>query len=254
MESFDYHQAAEMLAWQVELGATEAICDAPVNRYEVPASAPKASAKATKGPQPLQAAETPDPVALARRAAQSAQTLEELRAAIQGFEHCELHKGARNLVFADGVPGAPLMILGESPDRDEDRAGKPFAGRAGQMLDRMLAAIDMGRDRNVYLSNILPWRTPQGRDPKPDEIAMMRPFVQRHIELAKPKVLVLFGNWSCQSLLEKRSIMRLRGNWTKAADLSCMPMVHPGYLLRNPEAKREAWADLLSVQAKLRDG
>ncbi|MBO9430794.1 uracil-DNA glycosylase [Sulfitobacter sp. R18_1] len=254
MESFDYHQAAEMLAWQVELGATEAICDAPVNRYEVPASPPKASAKLAKGPQPLQASEQPDPVALARRAAQGAQTLEELRAAIQGFEHCELHKGARNLVFADGVPGAPLMILGESPDRDEDRAGKPFVGRAGQMLDRMLAAIDMGRDRNVYLSNILPWRTPQGRDPKPDEIAMMRPFVQRHIELAKPKVLVLFGNWSCQSLLEKRSIMRLRGNWTKAADLSCMPMVHPGYLLRNPEAKREAWADLLSVQAKLRDG
>ncbi|WP_411974571.1 uracil-DNA glycosylase [Sulfitobacter faviae] len=254
MESFDYHQAAEMLAWQVELGATEAICDAPVNRYEVPASAPKASAKLAKGPQPLQTSEQPDPVALARRAAQGAQSLEELRAAIQGFEHCELHKGARNLVFADGVPGAPLMILGESPDRDEDRAGKPFVGRAGQMLDRMLAAIDMGRDRNVYLSNILPWRTPQGRDPKPDEIAMMRPFVQRHIELAKPKVLVLFGNWSCQSLLEKRSIMRLRGNWTKAADLSCMPMVHPGYLLRNPEAKREAWADLLSVQAKLRDG
>lgn len=254
MESFDYHQAAELLAWQVELGATEAICDAPVNRYEVPASPPTASAKLGKGPQPLQAAETPDPVALARRAAQGAQTLDELRAAIQGFEACELHRGARNLVFCDGVPGAPLMILGEAPDRDEDRAGKPFVGRTGQMLDRMLAAIDMGRDRNVYLSNILPWRTPQGRDPKPDEIAMMRPFVQRHIELAKPKVLVLFGNWSCQSLLEKRSIMRLRGNWTKAADLSCMPMVHPAYLLRNPEAKREAWADLLSVQAKLRDG
>ena len=180
-----------MLAWQVELGATEAICDAPVNRYEVPASPPKASAKIGKGPQPLQASETPDPVALARRAARGAQTLEELRAAVQGFEHCELHKGARNLVFADGVPGAPLMIFGESPDRDEDRAGKPFVGRTGQMLDRMLAAIDMGRDRNVYLSNILPWRTPQGRDPKPDEIAMMRPFVQRHIELAKPKVLLV---------------------------------------------------------------
>ena len=124
----DYHQAVELLAWQVELGATEAICDAPVNRYEVPASPPKASAKIAKGPQPMQAAEKPDPVALARRAAQGAQTLDELRAAIQGFEACELHKGARNLVFSDGVPGAPLMIFGESPDRDEDRAGKPFVG------------------------------------------------------------------------------------------------------------------------------
>ncbi|MEP3687344.1 MAG: uracil-DNA glycosylase [Sulfitobacter dubius] len=253
MESFDYHQAAEMLAWQVELGATEAICDAPVNRYEVPASPPKAKAPA-KGPQPLRPEAKPDPVALATRAAAGAQTIEELRTALQRFEHCELHKGARNMVFSDGVPGAPIMILGEVPDREEDRAGKPFVGRTGQMLDRMLAAIDMGRDRNVYLSNILPWRTPQNRDPKPDEIAMMRPFVQRHIALAKPKVLVLFGNWSCQSLLEKRSIMRLRGTWTKAADVVCLPMVHPAALLRNPAAKREAWADLLSLQAKLRDG
>jgi len=253
MESMDYHQAAELLAWQVELGATEAICDTPVNRYEVPASQPKAKA-AAKGPQPMRPSAEPDLVALAQRAAAGAQSLEELQAALQAFEHCDLRKGARSMVFSDGVPGAPVMILGEVPDREEDRAGKPFVGRTGQMLDRMLAAIDMGRDRNVYLSNILPWRTPQNRDPKPDEIAMMRPFVQRHIALAKPKVLVLFGNWSCQSLLEKRSIMRLRGTWTKATEVDCLPMVHPAQLLRNPAAKREAWADLLSLQARLRDG
>lgn len=253
MESIDYHQAVELLAWQVELGATEAICEAPVNRYEVPASPPK-PAKAARGPQPLRPEAKPDPVAQAREAAKRAATLEDLRAAMQAFEPCELRRGARNMVFADGVPGAPVMILGEVPNREEDRAGRPFVGAEGAMLDRMLAAIDMGRDRNVYLSTILPWRTPQDRAPKPDEIAMMRPFVQRHIELAKPKVLVLFGNWSCQSLLEKRSIQRLRGNWTRAADLSCLPMVHPGALLRNPAAKREAWEDLLSLKAKLRDG
>ncbi|MEX3316711.1 uracil-DNA glycosylase family protein [Sulfitobacter sp. PS-8MA] len=253
MESLDYHQAAELLAWQVELGATEAICDAPVNRYEVPASPPKAKA-AARGPQPLRPEAKPDPVALARQAAQAAQTLDELRAAVEGFEPCELRKGARNLVFSDGVPGAPVMFLGEAPGREEDRAGKPFVGRAGQMLDRMLAAIDMGRDRNVYITNVLPWRPPQNRDPKADEIAMMRPFVLRHIELAKPKLLVLVGNWSCQTLLEKRGIIRLRGTWTEAAGLPCLPMVHPAYLLRNPAFKREAWADLLSLKARLRDG
>jgi len=171
------------------------------------------------------------------------------------YDHCDLRKGARNLVFCDGVPGSRVMIIGEAPGRDEDRIGKPFVGRAGQLLDRMLAAIDLGRDRegtgSVYITNVLPWRPPQNRDPKPDEMAMMLPFLKRHIALAKPDVLVVMGNVSCQALLGKRGITRLRGHWSEAEGLPVMPMFHPAYLLRNPAAKREAWADLLDLRARL---
>lgn len=259
MESMSFHSDLALLDWQMELGATEAICDAPVNRYELPATLGKPKAVAAAA-QPV-AAPTPvaqdDPVAVAEGAARAAQTLGDLRAAVEAYPHCELKKGARNLVFSDGIPGARVMLVGEAPGRDEDLQGRPFVGRAGQLLDKMLAAINMGRaDENapVYITNVLPWRPPQNRDPKPHEIAMMKPFVQRHIELAKPDVLVLVGNWSCQALLGKRGITRLRGHWTEAAGLPALPMFHPAYLLRSPEKKQEAWADLLSLQAKLRQG
>jgi DNA polymerase len=192
-----------------------------------------------------------DPVAIARKAAGAAQDLGSLEAALGGYAHCELKKGARNLVFSDGVPGARVMIVGEAPGRDEDREGRPFVGRAGQLLDKMLAAIDLSRAESVYITNVLPWRPPQNRDPKPEEIAMMKPFLERHIALAKPEVLVIVGNISCQALLGKKGITRLRGNWTEAYGLPALPMFHPAYLLRNPAAKREAWADLLSLKARL---
>ncbi len=195
-----------------------------------------------------------DPVADATRAAGEAGDLDALRDALAAYPHCDLRHGARNLVFSDGVRGAPLMIVGEAPGRDEDREGRPFVGRAGQLLDRMLAAIGMGRDRDVYITNVLPWRPPQNRDPKPEEIAMMQPFVARHIELSAPKVLIVMGNISCQALLGRRGITRLRGSWQHAHGCPAMPMFHPAYLLRNPAAKREAWADLLEIRAYLESG
>ena len=158
------------------------------------------------------------------------------------------------MVFSDGVPGARVMIIGEAPGRDEDREGRPFVGRAGQLLDRMLAAIDLSRASSVYITNVLPWRPPQNRDPMPEEIAMMQPFLHRHIALANPDVLVVAGKHSCQARLGKRGITRLRGGWTEAQGKPALPMFHPAYLLRNPAAKREAWADLLSLKARLRDG
>ena len=145
------------------------------------------------------------------------------------------------------------MIIGEAPGRDEDREGKPFVGRAGQLLDRMFDAIGMARSENVYITNVLPWRPPQNRDPKPDEVAMMMPFVRRHIALARPKVLVAMGNHSCHALLAKRGITKLRGQWHAALDLPVLPMLHPAYLLRQPHAKRQAWDDLLSLKQKLRE-
>ncbi|ALG91318.1 MULTISPECIES: uracil-DNA glycosylase [Actibacterium] len=252
--ALDYHTAKALLAWQVELGATEAIGEVAVNRYEaaaepVPAAVPPVVA-------PVAAAEV-DPVAVAKAAAAAAGDLEGLRAALEAFEFCELKKGARNLVFADGRPGAGVMVIGEAPGREEDQQGRPFVGRAGQLLDRMFAAIGMGRDAPdpgaaLYITNILPWRPPQNRDPKPEEVAMMLPFVERHVELADPDLLVLMGNHSCQALLGRKGITRLRGHWMQALGRPALPMFHPAYLLRNPHAKREAWHDLLMLQAKLR--
>jgi DNA polymerase len=150
-----------------------------------------------------------------------------------------------------------VLILGEAPGRDEDLQGKPFVGAAGQLLDRMFAAIGLSRSSDdpasaLYITNVMPWRPPANRDPTPEEIAMMRPFVERHIALAKPQVVVVMGNTPCAALLGTKGILRLRGQWTEALGLPVMPMTHPAYLLRNPAAKREAWADLLDIQAKLR--
>ncbi len=259
MESaIDWHRARALLEWQLELGVDETISDAPIDRFALERAlrekaATPAVAVADKAPAPP--AETRvDPVAVARQAADAAGDLEALRAALGGFEHCELKKGARNLVFSDGVPGARVMIVGEAPGRDEDREGRPFVGRAGQLLDRMLAAIGLARAESVYITNVLPWRPPQNRDPKPDEIAMMQPFLRRHIALAAPELLIITGNISAHALLGKRGITRLRGTWTEALGLPAMPMVHPAYLLRTPLAKREAWVDLLEIQARLRQG
>ena len=250
MESQEFDAALAALAWQVELGADEAIGDVPVNRYDAPKPTPKPSVAAA-APMVSPPAPDADPVAEARRAAQAANTLEDLQAALGAYPHCTLKQGARNLVFADGVAGAPLMIVGEAPGRDEDREGRPFVGRAGQLLDRMLAAIGRDRAKDTYITNVLPWRPPQNRDPKPEEIAMMQPFLARHIALSAPKVLIIMGNISAQALLGKRGITRLRGTWEDVQGVPTMPSFHPAYLLRNPAAKRAAWADLLDVRARL---
>ena len=278
---------AALIAWQAELGADEAITDTPVDRYaEVlqhpapPAQAqgaakPRTEAAPDTGPNPGPNAKTrataptasappptgtPDPVAAAVATAQAqaaaAPDLAALAAAQSGYPHCVLKQGARNFVFADGLAGARVMILGEAPGRDEDLEGRPFVGRAGQLLDRMFAPIGLSRtapapQSALYIANILPWRPPGNRDPDSDEIAMMLPFVQRHIALAAPDVLVLMGNTPCGAILGRRGITRMRGQWTQALGLPVLPMLHPAYLLRNPSAKRDAWADLLALRAKL---
>ncbi len=264
-QALGFHTAKALLEWQVELGADEAIGDAPVDRYALEEAAPKpARATAPQPAAPVQQSapqSSPgsaiDPVADATRLAAGASDLAGLRAVMEGFPHCDLRQGAKNFVFSDGHPGARVMVIGEAPGRDEDIQGKPFVGRAGQLLDKMFAAIEMGREREgdqaLYITNILPWRPPQNRDPKPDEMAMMLPFVKRHVEIANPDVLVLMGNISCQGILGRRGITRLRGQWTEALGKPVLPMFHPAYLLRSPIMKREAWADLLSLKTRLQE-
>lgn len=245
-----------LLDWQAELGADDAIGDAPVNRYDQPVKPPAQTAPAQGAETRFAQPDAIDPVAEARALAGAAQNLEDLRAALAAYPHCDLRHGARNLVFADGQPGARVMILGEAPGREEDAQGLPFVGPAGQLLDRMLAAIGLSRTapdpgRAVYITNILPWRPPQNRTPTPAEIAMLMPFVARHVALAQPDFLVLMGNAACQGVLSRTGITKLRGDWTAALGLPCLPMFHPAYLLRNPQAKREAWADLLSLKSRM---
>ena len=236
----------------MELGADEPIGDAPIDRYEVAAEAPRPAAAM---PAPLPRSEI-DPVEVARIAAGAAGSLEELAGLQSDYPHCDLRKGARNFVFADGNPQARVLILGEAPGRDEDIEGRPFVGRAGQLLDRMFAAIGLARtahnrDEAIYITNVMPWRPPQNRDPEPAEIAMMLPFVARHVELVNPDIVVLMGNTPCDAALGRRGILRLRGSWAEAFGRPAMPMTHPAYLLRNPAAKREAWADLLAIKSRL---
>ena len=252
------------LAWQVELGADEAIADAPVDRFAAPAetTAPPPAPDPAPAPPARPAADDPDAVvAEAAAIAAGCADLAQLAEALAAFDGCPLKAGARSCVFADGWPGARVMIVGEAPGRDEDRLGRPFVGRSGQLLDRMLAAIGLDRaaqdrDRGVYITNMLPWRPLENRKPARDETAMLEPFARRHVELAAPEIVLLMGATSAQALLETTTgIMRLRGQWARLpSGQPALATLHPAYLLRTPAAKRLAWRDLLALRAALDDG
>jgi uracil-DNA glycosylase family 4 len=272
----------DALRWYLEAGVDEAIGTGPVDRFSLPEPKPKVQPKQQPAarPGPARFAE-PEPsffardpaapkptsastgvlepadvtAASARELAQSCRTLAELNAAIEGFEGCPLKKTAMTTVFADGDPGAGLMFIGEAPGAEEDRRGLPFVGRAGMLLDKMLAAI--GRDRkSAYISNILPWRPPGNRTPTPNETTICLPFIRRHIELARPKVIVFLGGTSAGTLLDRREgITKLRGRWfsyeTGDSAIPAMPTYHPAYLLRQPALKQFAWRDLLEIRKRL---
>jgi DNA polymerase len=262
----DWQASLAALAWQVDLGVSDVVGDAPVNRYDVPVKAapvvvqPKLVSVVAQVSLAAPVAVPTlggDAVAAALDSAGRAGSLEALRAALEAFEHCEIKRGARNLVFADGMAGARVLVLGDAPGVEEDKQGRPFVGRVGQLLDQMFGAIGLSRGEAdpahaLYLTNVMPWRPPQNRDPDPAEIAMMRPFVERHIELANPEVIVVLGDAPCAALLGTRGIGRLRGVWAQAVGRPVLPLFHPAHLLRQPAMKREAWADLLSLQARLR--
>jgi DNA polymerase len=249
------------LDWLVNAGADEAIADAPVNRLVTkPAAAPAPASVSVPAPRAV-AARTPAPAAedsigTAQALAASATSLAELRAAMEGFDGCALKRTATNTVFADGTELAPVLLIGEAPGREEDRVGKPFVGRAGQLLDRMLASIGLDRTRNAYITNVINWRPPDNRDPTPDEAAQCLPFLRRHIELAQPRVIILLGAVAARHVVGKTDgIMKLRGHWMeyRVGDqmVPLMPTLHPAYLLRQPAHKKLAWRDLQAVRDRL---
>ena len=260
--------AVELLRWYVEMGADEAIGEAPVDRLRAPepaappprdpvarspqAATPRAQATATAIAAPAAAL-----AGSARALAAAAETLAQLEQAVRQFDGCSLRITATSTVFGDGNPAAEVMLVGEAPGAEEDRIGKPFVGRSGQLLDRMLATIGIDRT-TAYITNVIYWRPPGNRKPTPAEITACLPFVTRHIALVRPAVLVLCGGTAASTLLGVGDgIMRLRGRWFELAvpDLETpvptLATYHPSFLLRSPERKREAWRDLLSLQEKV---
>ena len=241
---------------------------APVRETERPASprlAPRPSAPEPRSdpprpdPRPAFAGTAPDAAELAARtAAKSAATLDDLEAALRAFDGCGLKATAKNLCFYRGAARARLMIIGEAPGRDEDLEGKPFVGRAGQLLDKMLAALGLG-EADVHITNVVYWRPPGNRTPTPEESQVCRPFLERQMELVAPDVVLLLGGSAAKQVLDvTEGIMRIRGKWREiqsgGRSVRTMATLHPAYLLRTPAAKRQAWRDLLAVQAALESG
>jgi uracil-DNA glycosylase len=270
---FNAVQAAETLRWWLRAGVDYALSETPQNRFandaaqeaglgkNEPASAPAPSRavfqtkpRAGQGAGasgPAEATET-----AARALAAAASDLETLKSLMADFDGCPLKRTATQLVFADGVPGSPVMFVGEAPGADEDRIGRPFVGRAGQLLDRMLNAIGLDRGQ-VYIANVVPWRPPGNRTPTLQETQTCLPFITRQIELADPKILVSLGLPSAQTLLGvKTGITRARGSWFQyprenGRTIPALAMLHPAYLLRSPSQKRLAWADMRALAKAL---
>ncbi|WP_142850097.1 uracil-DNA glycosylase family protein [Telmatospirillum sp. J64-1] len=262
--------AYELLRWYVDAGVDEAIGEIPVDRYAAAARA--AAPVRPASPPPTFHPETaprpeigrgtleqraPEQRSNAAHLAAECKSLDELYAAIDSFEACPLKMTARRTVFGDGNPKAQVMLVGEAPGADEDRIGRPFVGVSGQLLDRMLASIGLDRS-TCYITNILPWRPPGNRKPSLPEVEMMLPFVERHVELVDPAVMLLLGGAAASALLARNEpISRLRGRWFDYATpglqrpVAALATFHPAFLLRTPGQKREAWRDFVTLRQKI---
>lgn len=235
-----------------EIGGGEALEDIPQNKMKLPLTHEISAPVPLPTLKPMKT-QVQDAQALTA----SAKTLEELKQALESFEGCALKKTAMHTVFADGNPQAEVMLVGEAPGADEDRQGLPFVGLSGQLLDQMFAAIDYNRTK-LYISNIIPWRPPGNRQPTTEETTLCLPFIERHIALIKPKVLVMVGGVAAKTLLNsKEGITRLRGRWIDYQNpylekpILAYAIFHPAYLLRSPGQKRYVWMDLLKLKVKL---
>jgi len=274
--------ARELIAFYLDAGVDALLGEEPVNRMagepapqRLGAGVSRAAEEKTAKPgrseassmmtksqalpqRPVSAATPASPdaaVMAAREAAKNATTLDELRALLADFEGCALRATATQLVFADGNPQSRVMFVGEAPGYDEDIVGRPFVGRSGKFLDRMMAAIGLDRT-SCYIANVVPWRPPGNRTPTPQETAICLPFIRRQIELADPDILVCLGGPAMQTLLGiKDGITRSRGRWfaydTGRREIRALATFHPAFLLRSPLQKRFAWRDFLALKKSL---
>lgn len=261
----------ELLQFYLDCGVDEVMGDIAIDRTQIPEKilpmvAPAAKTAVASAALAAGAGESAEGLAgaiesleEARTLAASAQTIDELRVALESFKGLAIKRTATQMVFADGNPQARVMFVGEAPGADEDRLGRPFVGVSGQLLDKMLASIGLGREENAYISNVINWRPPGNRAPSDGEIALSLPFIRRHIELVNPAVVVFVGGVSAKALLDTtQGITRLRGKWADYTSegmpqpIPAMCLFHPAYLLRSPQQKSLAWADLLSLKNKLR--
>ena len=279
MAAMSASEMRELARWYAEIGVDIAMEEVPVDRFAESAKAEQRVPARAASPQrpdaqqvsrqaaapPMSAtgfanATIPDEKAVenARELAAKAATLDELRKAMEGFDGCNLKITAKNTVFADGNPQARIMLIGEAPGADEDRVGLPFVGRAGQLLDRMLGSIGLDRT-SVYITNMLAWRPPGNRTPTPQEIEVCRPFIDRHVALVKPEVIVFVGGVSFKGMTGSADgILKSRGRWMEYAydggKADAIATLHPAYLLRQPAQKRLAWQDLLKIKARVGTG
>ena len=269
--------ARELIAFYLDAGVDALLGEEPVNRMADDLAPQRLGAAASpvaedttakrvrseharpQRPVSVAAPASPDAAVMAaREAARNATTLEELRALLTAFEGCALRTTATQLVFADGNPKSRVMFVGEAPGYDEDIVGRPFVGRSGKLLDRMMVAIDIDRTSS-YIANVVPWRPPGNRTPTPQETAICLPFIRRQIELADPDFLVCLGGPAMQTLLGiKDGITRSRGRWfsydTGRREIRALATFHPAFLLRSPLQKRFAWRDFLALKKALADG
>lgn len=254
-EPRDIAAVESLLAFWADAGVDACFEEAAVDRTIVVAPALKAVTKATASVTTV--VDMVDATSDARRLANGADTMEALAEAAAGFKGCELvGMGARGCVFGRGDPHAPILIIGEAPGAEEDAAGQPFVGTAGKLLDRMIAAA--GLTDRVYITNTVFWRPPGNRTPTPQEQAVCAPFVERAFFLMKPKAVLLLGAAAAKAVLRTdEGIMRLRGQWREwrlaEGDVSApvIATLHPAFLLRQPQAKRQAWADMLELAVRL---
>ena len=250
----------ETLRWYQELGINIAVGESPANHSVPVRSIPPKDSLSKKAPvtaAPQISSPSNHPPMTPPTDLKDCKTLADLRRALETFEGCALKKTAMNLVFADGNPNAKVMLVGEAPGADEDRQGVPFVGVSGQLLDRMLATIGLDRT-SVYITNIVNWRPPGNRQPTPQEIAMCKPFVEKHIALVNPEILVLVGGVAMKTLYNTNDgIMRLRGTWQSytspglPAPIKAIATYHPSFLLRSPGQKAQSWQDLLMIKKAL---
>ena len=259
------------LEWHIDNDAQELWVDEPVDRTAIPVINKEKLPTPVTAPQKPQIQNdkaaielNPEPVMGAAQAIIEAQkivsecdSLEKLQEVISTFEGLSIKNTATNLVFSDGNPKSNIMVIGDAPNADNDSAGKAFQGITGQLLDKIFACIDLGRaqdniEKSIYLTNLLNWRPPGNRTPTQAEIDISLPFLQKHIELIKPKIIICFGATSAKTLMSKtESISKLRGKFYEYNNIPLIVTYHPTYLIQTPAQKRATWSDILMLQTKI---